>query len=143
MMTATMPRPSRKTKGMFVFPESSIIALDTKGPTKEDVLPMIEKRAKKRNSLPRGTTSEIIVCDNAYQGHTNTYRSIVSSLVTGRRAPFRSKTYPIKGLIRPNFPYIVKSKLGLSYTDTSPSGKNQNPECVLCRVPMSVTRNGF
>jgi len=34
---------------MFVFPESSMIADETKGPTKEEVFPIIEKRAKKRN----------------------------------------------------------------------------------------------
>lgn len=35
------------------------MALDTSGPIKLDVLPIIEKRLKNRNSLPRGVTSEI------------------------------------------------------------------------------------
>lgn len=39
---------------------SSMMALDTRGPMNEDVLPTIEKREKKRNSLPLGVTSEII-----------------------------------------------------------------------------------
>lgn len=37
------------------------MALETKGPIKEDVLPMMENREKNRNSLPRGVTSEIII----------------------------------------------------------------------------------
>lgn len=36
-----------------------MMALDTSGPMKLDVLPMMEKRLKKRNSLPRGVTSDI------------------------------------------------------------------------------------
>jgi hypothetical protein len=69
---------------MFLFPESSMIADETNGPTKEDVLPMMEKMAKKRNcrqrddlpytfhrrtSLPRGTTSEIIACCGVNRVH--------------------------------------------------------------------------
>jgi len=34
---------------MLVFPERSMIADETNGPMKEDVLPMMEKRAKNRN----------------------------------------------------------------------------------------------
>lgn len=37
-----------------------MMAEEMKGPMKELVLPMMEKREKKRNSLPRGVTSEII-----------------------------------------------------------------------------------
>lgn len=38
-----------------------MIALETRGPMKDDVLPMMEKREKNRNSLPRGVTSEIMI----------------------------------------------------------------------------------
>lgn len=38
-----------------------MIALETSGPMKELVLPMMEKREKNRNSLPRGVTSEIMI----------------------------------------------------------------------------------
>lgn len=40
-----------------------MMALDTRGPMNEEVLPMMEKREKKRNSLPRGVTSEIMICE--------------------------------------------------------------------------------
>jgi hypothetical protein len=63
---ATIPQDkilnaNRNANGMLLFPLASIIADDTKGPTNEDVFPMIENREKKRNSLPRGHTSEIIL----------------------------------------------------------------------------------
>lgn len=38
-----------------------MMALETSGPIKEEVLPIIEKSEKKRNSLPRGVTSEIMI----------------------------------------------------------------------------------
>ena len=38
-----------------------MMALETSGPMKEDVLPMMENKEKKRNSLPRGVTSEIMI----------------------------------------------------------------------------------
>lgn len=81
--TETTPKPSRNVKGILVLPLSSMIALDTKGPMKLEVLPMMEKRAKNKNyynllaasldqwtivfpalltSFPRGMTSEIIAC---------------------------------------------------------------------------------
>lgn len=83
MPTEITPKPRRNVKGMLVLPLSSMIALDTKGPMKLDVLPMMEKRAKNKNyynmsaaslnrwtivspafltSFPRGMTSEIIAC---------------------------------------------------------------------------------
>jgi len=34
---------------MFVFPDRSMMAEETNGPMKDDVLPMMEKMAKKRN----------------------------------------------------------------------------------------------
>jgi hypothetical protein len=34
---------------------------------KEDVFPMMENSAKNKNSLPFGTTSEIMVCEYEYQ----------------------------------------------------------------------------
>jgi hypothetical protein len=61
-----MPRPSRKANGMLSLPLRSMMAEDTKGPMKEDVLPMMENNAKNRNSLPLGTTSEIIVWEYEY-----------------------------------------------------------------------------
>lgn len=39
-----------------------MIALEMMGPTKEEALPTMLKREKKRNSLPRGVTSEIYGC---------------------------------------------------------------------------------
>lgn len=36
-----------------------MIAEETMGPMKEDVLPMMEKREKKRNSWPRGVTGGV------------------------------------------------------------------------------------
>lgn len=39
------------------------MALVTKGPMNADVLPVMLKRAKNRNSRPSGITSEIIVCE--------------------------------------------------------------------------------
>ncbi len=47
-----------------------MIALETKGPMKDDVLPTMEKSEKNKNSLPRGVTSEIIICEYEYQGQT-------------------------------------------------------------------------
>ena len=38
-----------------------MMALETRGPMKEEVLPMMLKREKKRNSWPRGVVSEICV----------------------------------------------------------------------------------
>jgi hypothetical protein len=46
---------------MLLFPLASMIAEEMNGPTKEDVLPMILKKLKNRNSFPRGQTSEIIL----------------------------------------------------------------------------------
>ena len=40
-----------------------MIALETRGPMNDDVLPMIEKSEKNKNSLPRGVTSEIMICE--------------------------------------------------------------------------------
>ena len=41
---------NRNANGMLLFPsESSMMADDTKGPTKADVFPTIENSAKKRN----------------------------------------------------------------------------------------------
>lgn len=57
---------------MLALLDLSMMADETNGPMKDDVLPMIENSAKKRNSLPLGTTSEIMACDIAYQGQTNT-----------------------------------------------------------------------
>jgi hypothetical protein len=56
-----MLRANRNAKGILLFPLASIIAEEMKGPTNEDVLPMIENNEKKRNSFPRGQTSEIIL----------------------------------------------------------------------------------
>jgi hypothetical protein len=47
--TENTPSASRNTNGMLVLPERSMMADETNGPIKEDVLPMMEKRAKKRN----------------------------------------------------------------------------------------------
>ena len=38
-----------------------MIALETSGPMKDEVLPMMENKEKNRNSLPRGVTSEIMI----------------------------------------------------------------------------------
>lgn len=40
-----------------------MMAEDTKGPMNDEVFPMIENRAKKRNSFPFGQNSDIIVCE--------------------------------------------------------------------------------
>jgi hypothetical protein len=56
-----IPKPKRKAKGMLSLPLRSMIADETKGPIKDDVFPMMENRAKNKNSLPFGTTSDIIV----------------------------------------------------------------------------------
>jgi len=47
--TANTPRPSRNVNGMLVLPERSMMADDTNGPINEEVLPIIENSAKKRN----------------------------------------------------------------------------------------------
>ena len=60
------PRPKRKANGILSLPLRSMIAEDTNGPMKEDVLPIMENKAKNRNSLPLGTTSEIIVWEYEY-----------------------------------------------------------------------------
>jgi len=44
------------------------MALETRGPMKDEVLPIMEKREKNRNSLPRGVTSDICRCLSEYQG---------------------------------------------------------------------------
>jgi hypothetical protein len=61
----TMLNANRNAKGMLLFPLESMIALEINGPTKEDVFPIILKRLKKRNSFPRGQTSEIILKSDA------------------------------------------------------------------------------
>lgn len=57
---------------MELFPEglASIMALDTIGPIKDEVLPMMLNSEKNKNSLPRGVTSEIMIWLYEYQGHT-------------------------------------------------------------------------
>jgi hypothetical protein len=47
--TEKTPSPRRKVKGMFLLPERSMMAADTNGPMNDDVLPIIENMAKKRN----------------------------------------------------------------------------------------------
>lgn len=47
-----------------------MMALLTKGPINEDVLPMMVKREKNRNSWPRGVTDEIMICEYEYHWHT-------------------------------------------------------------------------
>ena len=47
-----------------------MMALETRGPMKDEVFPMILNREKKRNSLPRGVTSEIMICEYEYHGQT-------------------------------------------------------------------------
>lgn len=59
-----------------------MIAEDTNGPMKEDVLPIMENKAKNRNSLPLGTTSEIIVWE--YEYHLNSMQHDVSQSFTIR-----------------------------------------------------------
>lgn len=48
---------------MELFPdgEASMMALETSGPMNEDVLPTILNKLKKRNSWPRGVTSDIMI----------------------------------------------------------------------------------
>ncbi len=48
-----------------------MMADDTIGPMNDEVLPMMENSEKKRNSFPRGVTSEIMICEYEYQGQTN------------------------------------------------------------------------
>lgn len=40
-----------------------MIALETIGPINDDVFPIMPNRLKKRNSWPRGVTSEIMICE--------------------------------------------------------------------------------
>lgn len=40
-----------------------MMALETMGPINEEALPMMLNRLKKRNSWPRGVTSEIMICE--------------------------------------------------------------------------------
>lgn len=47
-----------------------MMALDTNGPMKLEVLPIMLKSEKNKNSLPRGVTSEIIVWPYEYHGQT-------------------------------------------------------------------------
>ena len=47
-----------------------MIALDTRGPMNDDVLPMMEKSEKNKNSFPRGVTSDIMIWLYEYQGQT-------------------------------------------------------------------------
>ena len=56
-----MLKANKNVKGILLFPLASIIAEEMNGPTKEDALPTIENNEKKRNSFPRGQTSEIIL----------------------------------------------------------------------------------
>jgi len=63
---ATIPHDTilsekRNAKGILLFPLASMMADDMNGPTNDEVFPMIEKKEKKRNSFPRGHTSEIIL----------------------------------------------------------------------------------
>ena len=46
---------------MFFEALASMIAEETSGPMKDEALPMMLNRLKKRNSLPRGVTSEIMI----------------------------------------------------------------------------------
>jgi len=46
---------------LLPFPESLMMALDKGALIKEDRLPMMEKREKKRNFLPRGVTWDNII----------------------------------------------------------------------------------
>ena len=45
-----------------------MMAPEMRGPTNEEALPTILKREKKRNSLPRGVTSEICTCLGSQNG---------------------------------------------------------------------------
>ena len=47
-----------------------MMADETRGPMKEEVLPMMEKSEKNKNSLPRGVTSLIMIWEYEYQGQT-------------------------------------------------------------------------
>lgn len=49
MATANTPRASKNVNGIFVLPDLSMIADETKGPMKEDALPIRLNKAKKRN----------------------------------------------------------------------------------------------
>jgi hypothetical protein len=51
----------KKWKGVDLWCDgvTSIMALKLSGPSKDEALPTMLKREKKRNSLPRGMTSEI------------------------------------------------------------------------------------
>lgn len=44
---------------LFLLLEASMIALEMMGPVNEVVVPTMLKKEKKRNSFPRGVTSEI------------------------------------------------------------------------------------
>lgn len=57
---AIMLVAAKNTNGMLLFPLASMMAEETKGPMKEEALPMIENNEKKRVSFPRGQTSDII-----------------------------------------------------------------------------------
>ena len=47
-----------------------MIVLEMIGPIKDEALPIMLKRLKNKYSLPRGVTSDIMVKEYEYQGHT-------------------------------------------------------------------------
>ena len=62
-----MLKANKNIKGILLFPLASIIAEEMNGPMKADALPTIENSEKKRNSFPRGQTSEIILPSDGYR----------------------------------------------------------------------------
>ncbi len=100
------------------------------GPMKDDVLPMTEKTAKNKNSFPLGTTSEIIVCEYAYQGQTRSCNVTTNFLCQSPKAhELRlAGTHTIESLITPDLPNIMETKPALCDPYHSPCVKNQDPE---------------
>lgn len=62
-----------------------MLAAETNGPTKEEVLPTIANKAKKRNSFPRGQTSDTILHQGFLEGITFEHTHKTDWLETRRR----------------------------------------------------------
>lgn len=108
---------------MLVLPESWMMADDTNGPTNDDVLPMMEKTAKKRNwsvsAAPRGPEqTHLLAPGHDFRDHRL------------RDGVPRAHEDAVERLVSPKFPHVVKAELGLSDTDHAPRAEDQDPECV-------------
>jgi len=105
--------------------ESSMMADETKGPTKEEVLPMMEKRAKKRNWRVSG---ELEISGEEEGTHLLAARDDFGDHRLRNSIP-RANKDPIEGLVCPEFSDVVEAEFGLGDTDASPGAEDEDPEC--------------